>query len=210
MQRGHPLRVLEVHVSAVAKEPFRRREVAPLDGAEKGRLVLGDGIHARPVLDEQVDRVHVVVERGGPQAVFRSRSLLQEQLRQGQVAAPRDGVPERGGLEGPLHEGGLIDVEAEAEEVLSQPQRPLPALVGAGQAAQEMQRVPSPLVLRPLQIGVGLEKRGGRFPIQRLDGLKEPRLAHGLTLHRARRPIEGRPAPHRRRTHGPEDGPRRR
>ncbi|PYM69247.1 MAG: hypothetical protein DME10_24435, partial [Candidatus Rokuibacteriota bacterium] len=69
------------------------------------------------------------------------------QLRQGQVAAPRDGVPERGGLEGPLHEGGLIDVEAEAEEVLSQPQRPLPALVGAGQAAQEMQRVPPALAV---------------------------------------------------------------
>src|SRR5262249_61139047 len=46
MERGHTFRVLEIHVRAVAEEPLRGIEAAPLDGAEEGRLVLRDGVEA--------------------------------------------------------------------------------------------------------------------------------------------------------------------
>src|SRR4030095_11110863 len=45
MQRGHALRVPEVHVRPVVKESLGRGKVAPLDGAEKRRLVLRHGVH---------------------------------------------------------------------------------------------------------------------------------------------------------------------
>ena len=38
MQRGHALRVPEVHVRPVVKESLGRGKVAPLDGAEKRRF----------------------------------------------------------------------------------------------------------------------------------------------------------------------------
>src|SRR4030095_10633885 len=76
-----PLRVPEVHIRPVVKESLGRGKAAPLDGAEKRRLVLGHGIHARPATDQQVDRVHVVLKRGGPETVLGSRSLLHEPSR---------------------------------------------------------------------------------------------------------------------------------
>src|SRR5215470_11052405 len=95
MERGHALRVLEIHVRAMVEEPRRGFEAAPLDRAEEGRLVFRDGVEAGAGLHEQVDGLHVVVkpavqrQYSGDEPRFR-RSFARGRLR------PRESVYQSG------------------------------------------------------------------------------------------------------------------
>src|SRR5215813_1586510 len=84
----------------VAPEPRHGVSERGVDRAEEGRLVFRDGVEAGAGLHEQVDGLHVVVKPRRPETVLRRRAALQEELRQEQVAASGERVPERGGLEG--------------------------------------------------------------------------------------------------------------
>src|SRR5262245_27003818 len=143
VERGHALRVLEVHVRAVVEEPLRGLETVPLGRAQEGRLVLGDGVETGARLHEQVDGFHVVVKPRGPEAILRRGAALQEELRQGQVAAAGERVPERRGLEGaiPLDKGRLVDVEAAVEEEPGQRERSERGLVAGGKTTEEVERL---------------------------------------------------------------------
>src|SRR5215813_9685868 len=197
VERGGALRVPEVHVGVVAEEPLRGLEAAPLDRAQKGRLVFRNGVEAGAGLHEHVDGLHVVVKARRPEAILRRGAAPQEELRQGQVAAPRERIPERGGLEGttPIDEGRLVDVEAAVEKEPGQRERARRGLVARGKTAEEMERAAAALVRHPQEPGMVVEERRDRLHIESLDGTEEPRLAHSVTPRRARRPAAARPAP---------------